>query len=713
MTYQRLSNLELLLARKKSVKYQAPTEIFGVPVEQDQRAESDQGSNCDSDSHGDSPGDKDAEDAERAACEEEEIQDNRDREGYPPAPVLMCSPLPAMCEISKFLGEPVNLHRRGPHAAYAREYFQLSPKVHTHAIGKVGDMPLPADTPVASGGAAYVNALAETQTSFFKKLDEFDVQAETACNTSHADVSTPDRGKSVPRSEVHSALSSFSSRRPSHTLVLEAAIHLIQHGFCDIRNSDRINVKWALVLLHFAIWMQLKMSRKWCKTGDVLASELCDPGLCKELKELFKDGVDNDQVPLLVMIIVGAAGSGKTSLLKILEPFSDYFFQRIETMHKSAPTNQASRVAGGDTCHARYKLPFGSLKGKRGTLSPAVLKIFRRMWDGAEEHVIDEISMLAPNSLFQIESRTRTATRQRGILFGGLGTFLTGDFSQLPHPTQPSLALPLDEEEGTYRHANKKHPQGTAGEEEEAEEITEEAFFEHRAGVEKWRSIAKVSVLTVNLRSPGMLSDILHDIRNRRISDKSWQLLQERVLGVEREGEVLRQKFAPDNDPRLTRPPFSDHCVQYIVHRHVLRISQSFHNVMRASMQAGKRVYLALAADTVKPGDAVLFTDKVRREVLQIANPRLVHHLPGSCLWYIGMKLLLFSKKCARLGLMNGCICTLVDIIFSEHEQLPGHVEPGDVIPLQYMPTALLLRAEDVEWFLPPSQLPDLPPQVT
>eukprot|EP00973_Karenia_brevis_P053548 7441538-Karenia_brevis.AAC.1 len=71
-----------------------------------------------------------------------------------------------------------------------------------------------------------------------------------------------------------------------------------------------------------------------------------------ELKELFKDGVDNEQVPLLVMIIVGAEGSGKTSLLKLLEPFSDYFFQRIETMHKSAPTNQASRVLRGDTCHA-------------------------------------------------------------------------------------------------------------------------------------------------------------------------------------------------------------------------------------------------------------------------------------------------------------------------------------------------------------------------
>eukprot|EP00973_Karenia_brevis_P026136 3607573-Karenia_brevis.AAC.1 len=85
------------------------------------------------------------------------------------------------------------------------------------------------------------------------------------------------------------------------------------------------------------------------------------------------------------MVIVGAAGSGKTSLLKLLEPFSDYFFQRIETMHKSAPTNQASRVLRGDTCHARYKLPFGSLKGKRGVLSSQVLKSFRKQWDGAEE----------------------------------------------------------------------------------------------------------------------------------------------------------------------------------------------------------------------------------------------------------------------------------------------------------------------------------------
>ena len=185
------------------------------------------------------------------------------------------------------------------------------------------------------------------------------------------------------------------------------------------------------------------------------------------------------------------------------------------------------------------------------------------------------------------------------------------------------------------------------------------------------------------------------------------------MLGVVREAEGLRQKYAPEDDPRLQKPPFSDHCVQYIVHRHVLRVSQSFHNIMRTSRQLGGRVYLTLATDTVKPADAAAFIDGLRREVLQIPQPRVTHHLPGCSLWLFGMKLLLYSKKCARLGLMNGCTCTLVDIIFSEHERLPGHVEVGDVVPLQYMPVALLLRADGAKWVLPPSKLPEnLPPDV-
>ena len=67
----------------------------------------------------------------------------------------------------------------------------------------------------------------------------------------------------------------------------------------------------------------------------------------------------------------------------------------------AAPTNTASRVGGGDTCHALYKLPFGSLKGKGGCLSGAVLQDFKRRWRGSRVQNVDEIGMLtvlvAPN----------------------------------------------------------------------------------------------------------------------------------------------------------------------------------------------------------------------------------------------------------------------------------------------------------------------------
>ena len=204
---------------------------------------------------------------------------------------------------------------------------------------------------------------------------------------------------------------------------------------------------------------------------------------------------------------------------------------------------------------------------------------------------------------------------------------------------------------------------------------------------------------------------MLQDVRTGRICDKSWRLLQERVLGVEREGGVLRQKFTPNNDPRLTRPPFSSNRVQYIVHRHVIRVSQFFHNVMRASMAAGKRVYLVMAADSVKPVDDVLFTDKVRRDVLQMANSRLIHHLLGIRLFFIGMQLLLFSKKMRTFGFHEWLQVHVGRHHLFENEQLPHHVEAGDVTLLRFVPTALFLRAEAVKWILPTSQLLDLPLQ--
>ena len=105
-------------------------------------------------------------------------------------------------------------------------------------------------------------------------------------------------------------------------------------------------------------------------------------------------------------------------------------------------------------------------------------------------------------------------------------------------------------------------------------------------------ALTNIVHLTLNLRSPGDLADILRDIRSCRLTDRSWQLLQERVLGVVREDGKLVQKYAPNADPRLAAPPFSNNFVQYIVHRHVLRVSQSFHNLMAESTRQRKRLSL-------------------------------------------------------------------------------------------------------------------------
>lgn len=79
-------------------------------------------------------------------------------------------------------------------------------------------------------------------------------------------------------------------------------------------------------------------------------------------------------------------------------------------MRQSNPRETASRVNGGDTCEAQYKLPFGSPKGRRGRLSDSVVQAFLKVWRRGFHHVLDEVSMLAPNILHHIEVRSRTGT---------------------------------------------------------------------------------------------------------------------------------------------------------------------------------------------------------------------------------------------------------------------------------------------------------------
>ena len=77
------------------------------------------------------------------------------------------------------------------------------------------------------------------------------------------------------------------------------------------------------------------------------------------------------------------------------------------------------------------------------------------------------------------------------------------------------------------------------------------------------------------------------------------------------------------------------------------------------------------------------------------------------------MRLQLLTKECVRLGLMKGCECVLVNIVFADEEAAPCEVVAGDPVTLQYMPATLTLREADAPWALPGVSCPKVSPGVS
>ena len=91
---------------------------------------------------------------------------------------------------------------------------------------------------------------------------------------------------------------------------------------------------------------------------------------------------------------------------------------------------------------------------------------------------------------------------------------------------------------------------------------------------------------------------------------------------------VLVQGRTGTMDPRMQQPPFSDNAVTYIVHRHNLRVCQSYCNAVRASLQNRVRLYVSVACDTAEQGDRAsrAFSEDVRVELLRENNLRKLQY---------------------------------------------------------------------------------------
>ena len=140
--------------------------------------------------------------------------------------------------------------------------------------------------------------------------------------------------------------------------------------------------------------------------------------ITSELKEVL-DLLANQPPP--VLFVTGSAGTGKSTLIQIIRQ------QLKKNLAVVAPTGVAALRVGGQTIHAFFRFPPKPQPSPRRLHGES-----RRIIDGMDLLVIDEVSMVRADLLDAIDASLRRNTESPNIPFGGKTVLLVGDLHQLP-----------------------------------------------------------------------------------------------------------------------------------------------------------------------------------------------------------------------------------------------------------------------------------------
>ena len=133
-------------------------------------------------------------------------------------------------------------------------------------------------------------------------------------------------------------------------------------------------------------------------------------------------------------MVHGGAGSGKSTVIKILKQWVHLILQSsgdnpdCPYIFVTAPTGTAAANVRGQTMHSAFGFSFGnehfSLSDKKRDEKRSLLKNLKCV-------VIDEISMVKSDQLYQLDMRLREVTQKPDTIFGGVAVFAFGDLLQL------------------------------------------------------------------------------------------------------------------------------------------------------------------------------------------------------------------------------------------------------------------------------------------
>lgn len=137
------------------------------------------------------------------------------------------------------------------------------------------------------------------------------------------------------------------------------------------------------------------------------------------------------------IFLTGKAGTGKTTFLKYLKT------KTHKSVVTAAPTGVAAINAGGVTLHSLFQLPFAPYipveETSKNTLSKHPLlsqirlnSLKRKVLKNMDLLVIDEVSMVASNTIDAIDIILKSVRKNFNYPFGGVQVLFIGDLRQLP-----------------------------------------------------------------------------------------------------------------------------------------------------------------------------------------------------------------------------------------------------------------------------------------
>jgi hypothetical protein len=364
-----------------------------------------------------------------------------------------------------------------------------------------------------------------------------------------------------------------------------------------------------------------------------------------------ESGESGDRSDCLRMYIGGAAGTGKSEIVKALK---EYFLVRgcPQKLLLSASTGTAASKLSGNTIHSLCKLARNNKKSDDSSRRLSKKNIaLRQQWAMVEYLVVDEVSMISADLLYEVHRVLQYAKECDNVPFGGVNIIAFGDFYQFP----PVVGFPL-------------YAKIQYGDREPTQFIADSAH-----GLELFNGFDKVVILRTNYR--------------QRTDPRYQQLLQNHLDGCLKDDDIklLKSRVISAN----VKPPGD---TQIIVNRNSLRSTINNHFVDEISRFNCLAVTTVLAEDSCSNSLFDLDLPGVRENLWNMDDSK-TDCLAGILKIFVGMRCMITANIDTSKGLSNGSLGVIHHIPQSENDETPRYV------------LVKLLSRDDILY-------PDLPPGV-